>query len=114
MLLPILRSCAEKSGLYIVELLGTRIDVYAHLGLGCQIEYQNFHLGQIRLQAIPDNHVLAFFSSEPPQGKKKVDLDNEGFNGFLRELFAQLIRLGFMTPPPEEKPPIGFRAENEP
>jgi len=89
-------------------------DVYARLELKQRIELGFYRFGQIRLQAIPDDRVQIYFSSQLIWGLKEVDLDNREFNRFCQDLFTELIRLGFIIPAPEEKAPIGFRTENEP
>lgn len=88
-------------------------DFHAHLRLMRKVEGDYFDLGQVRLQALPDDRVQIYFSSESVGPPKEIDLDNEEFGQFCEGLFAEFIRLGFIIPPSKEKPSIGFLKGDE-
>lgn len=114
MLLPFLHNFAHQKRFYVSYHMQRPTDVYGRFRLMRRTEEAYLEFGQIRLQAIPDDRVQVYFSSEPLLGPKEVDLENKEFSQFCQDLFAELIRLGFVIPPPEEKPPIGFLKEYEP
>jgi len=105
MLLPFLRKFARDRGLGLSPGFLEPTDVYARLRLIHWIEERYSDLGQISLQTIPDDRVQVYFSSEPVLGPKDVDLDNREFSQFCQEFFAELIRVGFIMPPPDERSP---------
>jgi len=104
-LLPFLHRFARDNGFRLNPGFLEPTDVYARLRLTRWIEGRYLDIGQIRLHTIPYDRVQVYFSSEPILGPKDGDLDNKEFSQFCQDLFAELIRLGFVMPPAEERPP---------
>lgn len=102
LLLPFLHKSAHDNGFRLSPGFLEPTDVYACLRLIPWIKKHCSDLGQIRLHTVPGDGVQVHFPSEPILGPKDVDLDNKGLRRFCQDLFAGLIRSGFILPPPEE------------
>lgn len=122
--LPVIRNTANElkfsEGDYYSTDLHAEGDVTASIdrcaiGVSNKKKVHSAHIGIITLQPFPSNHTLL---RVPPFSKQEKDeyweLDPDGllFTDFLRYLFSEFQRLGFIDFK-KEKPPIGFKPPRE-
>jgi hypothetical protein len=118
--LPVIRNAANElkfnDGYYYSDDLHAEGDVTASIdrcaiGVSNKKKMHSQHIGVITLQPFPDNRTLF---RVPPFSKQERDkyweLDPDGafFTEFLRYIFSEFQRLGFIDFK-KEKPPIGFK-----
>ena len=122
--LPVIRNAANElkfgEGNYYSTDLHAGGDVTASIdrcaiGVSNKKKVHSAHIGVITLQPFPGNRTLFRVPPFSKQGKdKKWELDEDGslFTGFLRYLFSEFQRLGFIDFK-KEKPPIGFKTPHK-